>query len=441
MATETRSSGSLVRWALPIGLFVVIVGAIAWISQNLPKGLTKKVDAPVVQPNAPTAPLRFLANRAIWDDTDPDYVKEFETGSDGFYDFPFINPGTTPVTLGFGQSSCDCSQLKVAVFEPELAAGFATMSPKNPLVFPKDPVWTALSVNEKAGVEIPVGGAGVARMQWNGRKGPGQRLRLNIRMWMQPTGRPDDRSFETLEVPIVMSEPLRFTTEKLSLGVMSSGGVLQGEFIAWSPTREGLDLKIDTAKLPPHLEATIAKLDDAARKRLDASFREDRKGTRVRSAFRIVAKVSEKKDDKQLDQGPFRREIPLLSADIPFPLQTPLVTVHVRGDIDVGAAEDNGAVHLKSFSAKNGVRKTVPVWHDGADELTVESVYPTVLEVKLTRSAKESTPARGKWSLDVNVPPGAWHGPFQEDAVILLKTNSTPPRKIRIPVVGNGGQG
>src|SRR6185295_9512303 len=101
MATDAPPSGSLVRWALPVGLFVVIVGAIAWVSQNLPKGAIQRPDdAPAPDPDA-AKHLRFLRTKALWDENDPNYFKECETGAPGYYDFPFLNESQAPVNLGY----------------------------------------------------------------------------------------------------------------------------------------------------------------------------------------------------------------------------------------------------------------------------------------------------------------------------------------------------
>lgn len=445
MPAETSSPGSLTRLILPVGLFVVIVGAIAWVSQNLPKGAAKKVDSTpnFVDKPAKPAPLTFFSTKAVWDESDPEMAKEAETGVEGYYDFAFQNPGPDAVVLGFGQTSCDCSQLKVAVVGAEWASKFPEMHAKNPTAFPTDPTWTwtVLPQSEKEGVEIPAGGVGVARVQWNGRKGAGQRLRLNLKMWMHPVGAADDRSFTTLEVPIVMAEPLRFEVDRLALGVLGSGGEVRGILLAWSPTRDKLDLKVDAAKLPPNMDVNVTRLSDEAAKAIAERFRAAKTGTAVRSAFQIGVKLREQHAGKQLDQGPFNRPIPLISPDLPLGIHAPPVTATVRGDIDVGLPEDGGLVNLKTFSAKNGIKKTIPVWNDGNADLEIESVYPTIVEVKLKRNAKESTPARGRWALEVVVPPGAWNGPFQDDAVIILKTGTTPPRRIRIPIGGNAGQG
>lgn len=462
MATDAPPSGSLIRWLLPVGLFVGIVGAIAWVSQNLPKGAAPKAQFGngFVEPEK-AAHLRFLRNRAIWDEKDPNYIKECETGVAGYYDFPFLNESQSPVTLGFSQSNCDCSRLMVVVFEPSAAAEVAENDKKQPTEYPAkaDWKWVPLTPNEKAGISIPAGGGGVARVEWDGRKGAGSRLRLTIKMWMHPTANPGERSFENLEVPVIMAEPVRFAPDRLSLGTISADGQVRGEMLAWSPTRDNLDLKRDLGKVDELFDVAIDKIDDKAAAELQDKFfvasvahfdpdaraerlltlRESAKGTRYRSAFRIHVTLHEQKGGKQLDQGPLSRELPVVAEDIAIEWRRPMVTAYVKGDVLVGNAEDAGKINL-SFLARDGVKKTVPLWSEAGNDLTLDLFNPRVLNVELKQNKKESNAARSKWSLEISVPPGAWSGPFLDDSVIYLRTSS-PLRKIRIPITGNASQG
>ena len=132
MSSEAPPKSSLLKWIVPIVLFVVIVGVLAWLTQNLPKGGdTKKKGpnpTPPVNSQVREPDLRFLykpvdrkpgrpdAGVGVWDD-DPFYAKESEQGQDGHYDFPFHNPHDYPVTIGFARASCDCSHLMVTVLD------------------------------------------------------------------------------------------------------------------------------------------------------------------------------------------------------------------------------------------------------------------------------------------------------------------------------------
>lgn len=461
MASEAPPSASLMKWVVPIGLFVAIVGAIAWVTQNLPRGTPKSPVIEGVVHKERAADLRFTYKFAVWDDLDPSYAKEYEMGKEGHFDFPVHNPNSFPVTLGFARASCDCSHLLATVLDSSTAEKIkGVVKPTADLLPGAELQWTKLTKDDKTGLEIPPGGWAIARLEWHGRKQPGEQLRINIQVWMHPASSPDDRSFESLGVPVLMSAPIRFYPERIALGTIAAGGSEQGEMLAWSPTRDDFELKVDPSKFDPLLDVSVEKLTPAAAKALREKFQKtaldrlddpkaienlqkvhesENRQTRIRSAYRIHATLREQKAGKQLDQGHFNRELPLLAPDLGHPL--PPVTAMVRGDIDIGLPDDNGKVNLRTFPAMKGVHRAFPLSTESDAELVIDHVVPKALEVKLTRNTKDSSATRHRWTLDVTVPPAGWFGPFQESALIMLRTNTTPPRRVRIPVVGVGGQG
>ncbi len=443
MATQSPPNGSLTRWIVSAVALVVVVGGVTWVSQNLTSADRRPQPVPVPIPDK-QADLRFLFTKSVWDIDDPTYLKELESGVEGHYDFPFLNPGSDPVTLGFGKTSCDCTSIKVVVLEPGEAAKIEKLHAANPTEFPVDPAWnwTMMTVSEKEGVQIPPGGGGGVRVLWDGRKGGhGSMPNVRPKMWMQPAGKPDQRTFATLEFVFKVADPVIFQPTRVSVGVIVVGGQERGISYAYSSTRKDLDLQVDPAKDDPLFEIKFKKFEPAELKAFEAKIADEKKGTRLLSAYRVETTVRTQKDDKLLDMGHFRRDLPILLGGHPFPLNAPVVVGFVRGEIDIGAPGDDGKVNLGGFSARDGVQKTVPLWIDGANEIVVDYTYPTTLETKLTRIAKESTASRSRWNLEVTVPPGAGYGAFTDDAIIVLRTNSTPPRRIRIPVVGTAGPG
>jgi hypothetical protein len=461
MSPETASSRSLVRWVLPAALFAASVAAIAWIAVNLPRGATKP-PPPAPPPTPSTEPpvaLHFPRTRAIWDANDPDYAKECESDIDDHYDFPFLNPTDKTMRLGLSRTSCDCTKVSVTSLAAEIVKTFDERGKRGPVIFPVDEswTWTALKESETEGVEIPPRGGGVVRIIWNSRKPSGSALNLRPRLWMHPADDSGARAFVDILVPTKMSEPIRYFPDRLSLGTVIAGGEEKGEYLAWSPTRDALDVRVDPAKTDPLLDVQIERIDEAQAKALETKLiametsrlsgeaakeyakrtEEMMKATKIKTPYRIAVTLREQKDGKHLDQGPLNRELPLMSKDTP--IRSPSLSTFVRGEIEVGLPEDAGKANLKTFSAKDGIRKSIPIWSDAGAELMIESVSPLVLEVKLIKNVKESTPTRGKWTLNIAVPPGAHYGPFGDEAVILLRTNSTPPKRMRIPVTGNAG--
>lgn len=433
--------GSVWRWVIPVALFVLIVGAIAWISQNLPKRGGPRAAATPTVPAESTLPpgLKFLRTRAVWDPKDPDFYKEFEPDVEGHYDFPFLNPSEQTVTLGFARTSCDCSKLRVAVVGPAEAARLADGLDKDP--YPVDPKWTwvELPQNDVTGVDIPPRAGGVVQIYWKSRKSPGSALRLNIRLWMQPTGRAADRSFESLEVPVIIAYPIRFLPDKVAFGPVGGGGLVQEDVIAYSSTRDKLPFKAEKSDLDPLFQVTVVgPLSPTEMSELSEKLRAAKNNTKVTAAVRFRIRLQEQAGGRQLDQGPFAREMPIEMED-GTAISPPQVTATLKGDVEIGVPEDVGRVSFRPFASRDGGHKSVPLWSDGS-KLTIESKVPEFLEVKLREMPKDSVPGRTKWMLDVHVPPGSLVGALPEDSVIILKSTGGN-RKVRIPVVATAGQG
>ena len=439
---RTTPTGSLLRWVLPAALFVVIIGAVAWVSQNLPKSgggtPTDNIKKPVANASAPPA-LQFLRNKAFWDADDKNYVMESEKGIEGYYDFPFLNLNDQSVTLGFLQTSCDCSKMSVTALESEAVANFDKIMKDDPVRFPIDPdwKWADLPQNNSKGIDVAAKGGGVVRVNWAGRKDPPARLRLSLRLWMQPSGKPDDRSLMEDEVPIIMSEPIRFIPyPRLSLGAIGANGSSSGQFLAYSSTRENLKLRVDPTKIDPLFETSVTTLDEKHRRELQENLASDQQNTRVKSLFRVDVRVHEQKGGVQLDQGPFSKKLPIVIDDFPFDLTPPDVTGSAKGDVEIGVSEDAGRVFFKPFVSRDGASRRLPIWSESGI-LEVEKVSPAYLKVELKSDVKDAKATRKRWVLEVRIPPNSLIGSLPEDAVIILKTAAT--RRVRVPVVGSAG--
>src|SRR5262245_26962188 len=111
---ERRPGQVFSRFIFPLILFLAVIGAIAWVTQYMRVGRTKaKADGakPGPETAAPAAALLQFDHAidayhaaAIWDPKDPTYIKEFERGQDGHYDFPFRNVSDQPVQIGLQDS-------------------------------------------------------------------------------------------------------------------------------------------------------------------------------------------------------------------------------------------------------------------------------------------------------------------------------------------------
>jgi hypothetical protein len=440
--TPRKAKKSGFGWVVATGLFVGIVAVVAYVSQFTNR--TPDTGTPPPPPRPPD--VQFVIHMARWEapnaahSDEAPHAMEFEHGVKGHYDFPFRNPNDFPVTIGFMRTSCDCTGIEATALSSAEAAALPTEASKMPMAEMPGRTWTELKKDERTGLDIPANGGGVVRMFWNSRKRAGEYLKLNIYLWMSPKDRPDDRTFDQLQTPIVMTTPIRFDPARLALGTLSSAGVAEGTVYIHSATRDKLPLVVDKAQTDELFDVRVEPLDAKATKDLETRLRAQKIDTRLRSASKAIVTLREQQGKKQLDQGLFTRPLPVHLADDPE-IETPLVTAFTRGDVEIGVGEEMGKIVFRPFQAREGSVKRMPLWIENPANLIVEQSTPAFLGVKLKRDTKDEDPARKKWNLEVTIPPGSLMGTLPEHAVIILRTDTQPPRRIRIPVIATGGQG
>jgi len=112
------------------------------------------------------------------------------------------------------------------------------------------------------------------------------------------------------------------------------------------------------------------------------------------------------------------------------------VTGTVRGPIQVGKPPATDRVDLRVFRAEIGVEKMVEITSSVPGlQLSVDHIKPQEIGVEL-KEVKTKFGSK-QWNLTIVVRPDTVAGPLPTDSAIYLKTNSTPPRRIRIPITGN----
>jgi hypothetical protein len=445
-ATASASKSTFSRYVLPVVLFMAVVGVIAWLTQYMP---TWHEQAQVKQGEPATDEVvKFSRARGAWEldekGEDTGYTREFERGVEGRYYFPFKNVLKKTAELGLMRVSCDCTYAEIALLPAAVWSRIDDDLKEKPWLqphFDQEPAWQKITPSELEGVAIPPEGRGIARITWKGKKSTGEQLRILLTMWSQPEKDLSGRKFELIGVPVLMANPVMSDPAKQTVGVLGPGDIGKAEFTLWSATRDPGELDLGVANTDPLFHSELKPLDDAACKSLQEKLVKNKILTKVRAAYALTVTVSEQKDGKQMDQGPFVRTVPIILDQLPDPAGGPQVTGLIKGEVVVGAHEDQGKIQFKSFAARDGARRVVPIWTPAGVKLEIAEHYPAALQVKLATVEKETTAQKVRWNLELVIPPNGVIGAFPEHSAITLRILTNPPRLIRIPLTGNAGSG
>jgi hypothetical protein len=392
-------------------------------------------------------------------------VADHEIQRPGHYDFWFKNANPHAVEVGLEWKNCKCSEVDIRLLTPEEEAQverlgldgstisvleasggvFPALGPAAALHqevqrFSNQPESLKRMASEEGKVipaVVPAQAAGFIRLRWVGRQ-LGPEL-LQAKLWGQAPG--DQRTREegpSLRVPVVLVAAIRLSQETVTLDDLLPNDQRRFEFLCWSSTRS--QFKLESVKEESGNPCFVTSATPLTGKDLDKAVQELKKPqgppTQVLCGYRVRVTVNERlpNNGPQLDLGPFDRKIAVTTDQDPQPL---LVTVKgvVRGEITVGTEDSRDKIILKSFSAKKGTSMTVPLESTQPGlKLKIDSVKPDYLEADLEEKGDQGG-GRKRWDLRVTVPPRDVGGMLQDSAVIL-KTESQPPRFIRIPVLG-----
>jgi hypothetical protein len=401
--------------------------------------------------------------------------EEVDLLSSGHYDFRFENPNTVPVNIGIHSIGCKCTSVSLCLLTPEemkryllwahgvptfeaamahagILAGvtqiaaeeLATQALDNINLHWSDEIKTTeVRANpNKVVATVAPGTAGLLRMNYQGKATSASNQRLVLELWTQATEGPRmQRALRRLEysvhyVPAVQVIPGNVDLEDLGLGEQKSFHIP-----VWSSTRADFALTAHEAHNDPCFTCTCTPATWEERQ----PFAESGQGhVRALALYHVQITVKERVSDKiQMDLGPFQRRI-VLKTDPEIAETSVLLSGNVRGDVVVGAPEDNGKIKLSSFPSSNGTKKLVHLTTLRPNmDLKVEKVEPETLDYLHVKSLKKiNSPEDGKsfWELDVEVPPGCPPGALPRHSAIVLIAPGDPPRHVRIPVLGTAYQ-
>jgi hypothetical protein len=480
-APPTPNSRVFTRVVLPVALFVLAIGVIAWVVQYLPgraappppntgtsandktrTRLTLKFEDPYLL--ADWEPERTKPYRDQWQkegklDAPPPpmlYAAEYEVSTDkhqdgGHYDFVFVNPNEEPVAVGVESMTCQCTSVEGCAFSEQEWDHYQKLrAAKGPVersrLSPKDGFpWKGLVVGDTAGLVVPAKAHGAVRVFWVGRgKKEPESVRLGVDLWLSPPGKWDERQHTKLSLGIAYVHPVRFSTKRLDVGTISpQTATLPAAIYCWSATRDNLQVKVSNAD--PCFVYQVTPLKTAEeRQKLTDELRGQGTMTRVRSACRIDVVVYESMKDQQLDLGSFTRDVPVeITADGDAVTPTP-PEIHgrVQGDIKVATIEDKGVIDLKVFRADSSNSFKAKLWAKPQAKLEYVGFTPPGLKLKDVELKKRPADNVGDWvgwEIRFTVPPVLEPGALPGDSAILLREQATK-RQLRIPLHGTASR-
>jgi hypothetical protein len=440
------------RYIALVVLVLGIIGLLTWVTQSLPNTKVPNV-IPDGQKGDNVKPVLFFTRvpgpfgdvlTAVWD-KDPAYILETERNVEGHYYFPFRNVLGAEAEMEMESADCDCTQADIGLLPAPEWAKVEKAWLEKPWVkpFTDEPTWIKLKKNEHTGIKVPADAHGLLRITWKGRKGIGETLKLTLRFWSQPLG-VEGRQFTTVHVPVRMAPAVMYDPPAVTVGVIGPGQSVTAEFYLWSASRDTIDASLQVDSGPsPLINITTRTLSKEECAALQKHIEVKSKGqllTRARCGLHVTVNLFEQKDGRQMDLGPFVRKLQIMLDQVPVEITPLSVMGTVKGEVTVGGETDQGRVQFNQFSAASPKTVVVPLFADPAVKLEVDPklIFPRYLQVDLKRNVKSSTPQRTQWDLRTTVPAAALSGPFPENSAIVLRIAGTPPRLVRIPVVGNG---
>jgi hypothetical protein len=401
---------------------------------------------------------------------------ELETGSPGHYDFRFENRNQVPINIGLKSVSCKCTGVSVCVLTPEemrryllwaheLPAFEAAMAHSGILatlaqIAAEEQATQALEglkldwvAEIKPGdarakepdqviATVPPKAGGLIRINFKDKSHATGEILLAIDLWTQPgEGSNTQRSTPRLEYKYKRVGPFGYAPATADLGDFNPGDEKSHDFLALSSVNAQFPLKVYEKNHDPCFICTCTPLSGQELNLLSHSSKGE---VRAYSGYRIHVDVKEKVSDQvQMDLGPFQRRIVLESEEGDAGAGI-LISGNVRGDIVVGAPEDEGKIKLGSFSSGIGTRKVVHLTTlQSGMELKVARIEPETLNyvhVKRLKKAKSVGDSKSIWEMAVEIPPGCPPGAFPSHSAIILDITGDPPRHVRIPINGRAFQ-
>ena len=443
-----------------VGLVAVIVAVVSGLTYMLHYGISPTQTAAPPDPISPGhARLTFITESL---EREPGEGGDFELNTKGHHQFTFQNATTAPIRVGLHDKNCTCASVEICLLTPAESQRFHTLSAATHVLlgatwlplpggFPagflshlwdgeamshfakSEPRWQLL---DRGGAPVTVAAGQWGQVRLNFKSDKPERIRLHADLWLQAgESQTGPRSAQRLQAVVGFTRPVMIYPEVVNLPEVRLGGTAQGEFVCWSATRSHFKLEPKVEDRHPCFEVSFRPLTQADRLR----YRELE--VNMLSGYIGTITVHERRSDKeQLDLGPIRRRLELVS-DPDVGSLSVMLAGEVKGEVMLAGAADKTRLALGAFPSHAGVKKQFFLVSERPgvellNEVQLEPPERGTIQVKLEKDASGSTPERTQWSLWVQVPPGRVAGALPRDTAVVLTIKGDPPRRIRIPVSG-----
>lgn len=424
-----------------IAVIVILVFGVTYASLYLP-GLLKPESTASKADNTPK--LQLILGDPEDSEQKAKVIPEMESGP-GHRTFWFRNPNDKPVQVALYDVNCTCSSVKLAVapraWGPDLKSKDLDARENDPAL-----VWEDVpKSNTPNRVTVPPQSRGGVQLHWKKDKPkPTELFRAELHTEMEEIAGAPLR----IETEVNFIDAVRIATEddltkplpsnEVVVGTLGPGDVVGPiNVILFSSTRSEFTLTVEEdPKNPCIVWGQPQKLTPEQCKALA-----DKNKVKVLAAYQVPVTVYERAPTgQQLDVGPFRRAL-TLNSDAMTERIILRVSGAIRGDVIIGSGDDRDQISFGQVEAA-GPRSRPITLISGTPglklELDPDAKLPDYLKATITEdSAAQAGPLGKSWTLTVTLLTDKVLGPLPRDeSLIVLKTNSDPPRKIRIPVLG-----
>jgi hypothetical protein len=474
-----------------VGAIVVIVGLVASITFIYQ--MTTREDT--TRPPGPATSDAKLG--LMFPEISVETGAEYPLRTDGHYDFWFQNVQSRPVELGLFQVNCGCGSVEAAVlaadsfaapgdwmeFQPQMPTAAAALIGAGPpqsapsVVAPAVVQWTRMhqflrdklrwqKLAQNQFLSVPPQSTGLVRLTWHGNlTEPTEVKTLAAMLWTRDSNDSVPTPGPKLSVPVAFVLPISFEPPSMTISVneISQGETGRAEFKCWSTTHSRFSIEpvaeseFVEVKTPRPLSPTelqdLADAIDGRRKRLKPDGAPENKEepvanrTTVLSGYAITVSVHERlPSGKQLELGPFQSQISFKGGILGIELPPLAVTGVVRGEVTVTAPGERGEqrdrISLGSFPTERGrqLTATITTTQPGLD-VKIVGLEPEqlkeYLEVHLQPVPGRAGESTREWELVLRVPPDRLEGKLPPHSVVILQTQGTSSRRVRIPIMGH----